>query len=167
MQTHPPTPLLKKSESQEITSNFFFGFRHPPNLRDIQDGNTWDIMSSFSNRISCGVRLDAKPDAKTDLESGGAGEYPACKSTCLLQLLCQEDGVLTYPGKPDEEADGVSPAGWINYRDLERKEPGRCVNPLQALLCIAASCWASTCWSFAFSSTWPCPPKSAKIPRVD
>eukprot|EP00913_Durusdinium_trenchii_P002155 g1988.t1 len=28
----------------------------------------------------------------------------------------KEDGVLTYPGKPDEEADGVSPAGWINYR---------------------------------------------------
>ncbi|CAJ1398667.1 unnamed protein product [Effrenium voratum] len=28
----------------------------------------------------------------------------------------QEEGILTFPAKPVEEQDGVSPAAWINYR---------------------------------------------------
>ena len=30
----------------------------------------------------------------------------------------QEEGILTFPAKPVEEQDGVSPAAWINYRSL-------------------------------------------------
>ncbi|CAJ1350783.1 unnamed protein product [Effrenium voratum] len=37
----------------------------------------------------------------------------------------QEEGILTFPAKPVEEQDGVSPAAWINYRSYGKADDSK------------------------------------------